>query len=123
MMKSKGGAGGLVYSTEHGRTCPGCRMPVAQCVCRQQAGALVPKADAVVRVFRETKGRGGKCVTVIKGVPLEALALATLAKSLKTSCGTGGTVKDGVIEIQGDHADLIVDKLKPYGWVVKRSGG
>ena len=115
------GLGGLVYSTEVGRTCPGCRQPVAQCTCKQNTA--VPAGDGVVRVSRDTKGRGGKCVTLIKGVPLDATGLAALGKTLKAACGTGGTVKDGVIEIQGDHCDLIIERLKKNGWVVKRAGG
>lgn len=118
-MKSRSG-GGLVYSTEHGRTCPDCRQPLASCSCKQ---ASVPVGDGVVRVSRETKGRGGKCVTVVKGVLLDAVALAALAKKLKAACGTGGTSKDGVIEIQGDHCELIVTRLKAEGFAVKRAGG
>jgi translation initiation factor 1 len=117
----KARTGGLVYSTELGRTCPACRRPIAECVCKQQSSA--PAGDGVVRVSRDTKGRGGKCVTLIKGVPLEATALAALGKTLKAACGSGGTVKDGVIEIQGDHCELVVERLKKNGWVVKRAGG
>lgn len=118
-MKSK--LGGLVYSTEHGKTCPGCRRPVAACVCSQKAA--VPAGDGVVRVSRDTKSRAGKCVTVIKGVPLAETELAALGKTLKAACGSGGTVKDGVIEIQGDHCDLVIERLKKSGCVVKRAGG
>jgi translation initiation factor 1 len=119
-MKSKGTTGGLVYSTEAGRMCPVCRNPVAQCSCRQ---AAAPKGDGVVRVSRETKGRGGKAVTVVRGVALAPDQLADLGKQLRTSCGSGGTVKDGVIEVQGDHADRVVDLLKARGLDVKRAGG
>ena len=110
----------LVYSTEHGRICPGCRQPLAACTCRQ---AALPAGDGVVRVARETKGRGGKCVTVIRGVPLAAAELTALAKTLKAACGTGGTTKDGVIEIQGDHGELVITRLKAQGFTVKRAGG
>src|SRR6478672_500884 len=99
------GVSRLVYSTESGRMCPNCRQAVAACVCGQ--ATLLP-AGGPVRVTRQTKGRGGKTVTVISGLPLEAMALAQLAKQLKATCGSGGTVKDGVIEVQGDHADLLV---------------
>jgi len=119
-MKSRNNQGGLVYSTEHGRTCPGCRQPVAACTCKQ---AVVPAGDGIVRVSRDTKSRGGKCVTVVKGVPLDAVALAALGKTLKAACGTGGTTKDGVIEIQGDHCELVMSKLKAQGYTVKRAGG
>lgn len=77
----------------------------------------------VVRVGRETKGRRGKGVTVVAGVPLAGEALAALASQLKRMCGSGGTVRDGVIEIQGDHRDQLVAELAKRGWTVKRSGG
>ena len=120
-MKSKSGNGGLVYSTDSGRMCPACRKPVADCVCNIQP--LLPKGDGVVRVSRETKGRGGKGVTLVKGAPLNAEALSTLGKQLKTACGSGGTVKDGVIEVQGDHCDRVLELLKAQGYTVKRAGG
>lgn len=114
-------AGGLVYSTSQGRMCPGCRQPIAQCQCRKTAPP--PATGGVVKVRRETKGRNGKGVTVISGVPLDAAGLAELGKQLKTQCGSGGTVKDGNIEIQGDHCDTVMEALKKRGWVVKRAGG
>ena len=82
-----------------------------------------PVSDGIVRVSRETKGRKGKGVTLIKGLALDAAALAQLGKQLKTACGSGGTVKDGVVEIQGDHCERVVEMLKQQGWVVKRAGG
>ncbi len=82
-----------------------------------------PKGDGIVRVARQTKGRKGKGVTLITGVPLTAEELKDLAKTLKQKCGSGGTVKDGVIEIQGDHRDVLVKELSTRGWVVKKSGG
>jgi translation initiation factor 1 len=118
----KAGSGGLVYSTEGGRMCPACRRPVDDCACAAQAAA-VPRGDGVVRVSRETKGRGGKAVTLVRGVALDALALAALGKRLRTACGSGGTVKDGVIEVQGDHCERVIGLLKGEGWVVKRAGG
>ena len=119
-MKKQGSGGGLVYSTDAGRMCPVCRNPVAQCSCRQ---AVAPRGDGVVRVSRETKGRGGKAVTLVRGVLLAPEPLAALGKELRASCGSGGTVKDGVIEVQGDHADRIVELLKARGHPVKRAGG
>ena len=119
-MKNTAGSGGLVYSTEAGRMCPGCRHPVAQCTCKQ---AAVARGDGVVRVSRETKGRGGKAVTVVRGLALPADQLADLGKQLRTSCGSGGTLKDGVIEVQGDHADRVVELLMARGHRVKRAGG
>ncbi len=79
--------------------------------------------DGIVRVGRETKGRKGKGVTVITGVPLGSAELETLASRLKKRCGAGGTIRNGVIEIQGDHRDLLVEELKKLNWTVKRSGG
>jgi len=82
-----------------------------------------PRGDGIVRVRRETQGRGGKTVTTISGVPLAGDALTALASELKRRCGTGGTAKDGVIEIQGDHRDVIVTELEARGYTVKRAGG
>jgi translation initiation factor 1 len=112
---------GIVYSTEHGKMCPAFGRPVSGCVCRHKKDS--PKGDGIVRVGRETKGRKGKGVTVISGLPLEVGAIKILAAELKKKCGTGGTVKDGIIEIQGDHRDLLVAELEKKGWTVKRSGG
>lgn len=114
-------AGGLVYSTEHGRMCPACRKPIADCVCTKAKPA--PKSDGIVRVRLETKGRKGKGVTVILGVPLAGEALELLGKQLKQRCGSGGTVKDGAIEIQGDHRALVMEELGKKGWTVKKAGG
>jgi translation initiation factor 1 len=79
--------------------------------------------NGVVRVSRESKGRGGKTATVIKGLALNGDALIELAKKLKAACGSGGAVKDGVIEIQGDHCDKVVVLLEKDGIKSKRSGG
>jgi len=76
-----------------------------------------------VRVSLDTKGRKGKGVTVVKGVPLDAAALTQLGKQLKASCGSGGTVKDGVIEVQGDRRDTVIAALQKQGYTVKRAGG
>lgn len=122
-MKNKLSTGGLVYSTDAGRMCPVCRQPVAQCHCKQ-AAAGVPAGDGVVRVSRETKGRGGKAVTLVKGLAVGADELTVLGKQLKAACGSGGTVKDGVIELQGDHVERVVAALKAQGHPnVKRAGG
>lgn len=114
--------GGLVYSTESGRMCPACRQPAAQCLCRAVDRAA-PVGDGVVRVSRQSKGRGGKTVTLVKGVALDAIALAALGKQLRTACGSGGTVKDGVIEVQGDHCDVVMQTLGKLGHAAKRAGG
>ncbi|MBU3671182.1 MAG: stress response translation initiation inhibitor YciH [Sinobacteraceae bacterium] len=78
---------------------------------------------SMVRVGRETQGRGGKGVSVITGLPLTQERLEELAKQLKKRCGCGGTVRNGVIEIQGDHRDLLVAELTRLGYPAKRSGG
>ena len=114
-------SGGLVYSTDAGRMCPTCRRAVAQCTCKR--AAVVPAGDGIVRVQRETKGRGGKTATLVKGLALDAMALALLGKQLRAACGSGGTVKDGVIEVQGDHVDLVMEALKKHGHNPKRAGG
>jgi translation initiation factor 1 len=116
----------LVYSTDGGRvdTCPNCGLPYKKCRCgtvpRQ---APTKKSDGIVRVIRDRKHRGGKTVTVINGVMGSEAELATLAQQLKKLCGSGGTVKDGVIEIQGDHCDKVQAKLSEQGYRVKRAGG
>ena len=86
-----------VYSSDRGRICPGCRMPEAGCQCRGKTRP--PAGDGVVRVRRERKGRRGKPVTTIAGAPLDAAGLRELASELKRHCGSGGSAKDGVIEI------------------------
>ena len=101
----------LVYSTGIGRIAPAPKNPRA------------PRGDGIVRVRRETGGRGGKTVTAIYGVALAEEPLKELAGALKRLCGTGGTVKDGTIEIQGDHRDRIVAALEQRGYTVKLAGG
>ncbi|GJM44653.1 MAG: translation initiation factor [Gemmatimonadota bacterium] len=125
----------IVYSTGAGRICPDCSQPVKKCRCRaaeRAHGGRSPDAaspaparagDGRVRVRRETKGRKGKGVTVVTGVPLAGDELAELGAQLKRRCGAGGTVKDGTIEIQGDHRDVVVSELQKRGWDVKRAGG
>lgn len=116
--------GGLVYSTDAGRMCPQCRQPLAQCRCTAEAAQRQrAAADGIVRVGRETKGRGGKAVTIVRGLPLDAAALAAMGTRLKTLCGSGGTAKDGVVEIQGEHRDKVVAHLQAAGYTVKKAGG
>ena len=111
-----------VYSTEHGRICPECGKPVDRCDCRSKKGS--PTAgDGTVRLRREVKGRGGKTVIVITGLPLDDKSLGTLGKKLKKRCGTGGCVKDGAIEIQGEHRDTLNVELTKLGYRVKLAGG
>ena len=116
----KSAAGGLVYSTDSGRMCPDCRQSVTSCTCKAQPS---PKTDGVVRVSLQTKGRGGKSVTLVKGLPLDAAALSVLGKQLRSACGSGGTVKEGVVEVQGDHVTTVMAALQKQGYNVKRAGG
>ncbi len=102
--------------------CPACRRPLAQCSCRK-AAVSTAAADGILRVLRETKGRGGKAVTVVRGAPGDAAELAALGQALKAACGTGGTVKDGLIEVQGDHVEKVMLLLQQRGFKVKRAGG
>jgi translation initiation factor 1 len=102
--------------------CPNCRRAVRACVCPKGAPGAT-RAAAAVRVGRETKGRAGKGVTVVTGLPLTAAEIEALAGDLKKRCGSGGTVRGAVIEIQGDHRDTIVAELAKRGWPAKKSGG
>ena len=97
------------------------KKPQIQCICKQKHSSI--KGDGIVRVGRETKGRKGKGVTIISGLDLNETLLKELARKLKQKCGSGGSVKNGVIEIQGDHRDELVEHLKNIGYTTKRSGG
>jgi translation initiation factor 1 len=110
-----------VYSTEHGRMCPKCGRPLENCTCGKTTAQ--PKGDGVVRVRVESKGRRGKTVTTISGLLLGEEDLKKVSSELKQMCGAGGAVKDGVIEIQGDHAAALLPELKKRGFTVKRAGG
>ena len=81
------------------------------------------QGDGIVRLIRETKGRKGKGVTLITGVPLDIEGLKKLATTLKQKCGSGGSIKERVIEIQGDHRDMLEQELVGMGYKVKRAGG
>lgn len=119
-MSSLAALGGLVYSTDAGRHCPDCSQPLAACTCGQP---VVAAGNGIARVRRESKGRGGKTVTTISGVPLAGEELKALATALKKRCGTGGALKDGVIEIQGEHVELLIGELEKRGFKAKKSGG
>ena len=79
--------------------------------------------DGVVRIFRERGGRGGKIVTVVRGLPERGSALDARAAGLRRLCGAGGTVKGGAVEIQGDHRERVADRLRALGYTVKLAGG
>lgn len=121
MSRQKNSGSRLVYSTDGGRLCPQCLRPVGECVCGDSRPAA--NGDGIVRLHRETKGRGGKAVTVVTGLPLGGEALRSLASQLKKKCGVGGALKDGNIEIQGDQRDTLRAELEKLGYRVKLSGG
>lgn len=116
----------LVYSTESGRICLKCKQPTAKCTCKKKETAkkqsIYPN-DGIVRIRREVKGRKGKTVTSIFGIPLDDKNILQFAKILKRLCGTGGTVKDGIIVIQGDHRETLLKEVKKKGFTVKIAGG
>jgi len=100
----------LVYSTDGGR------------IDKPEIKETAPQGDGIVRIHRETKGRKGKGVTLIKGLQLEGKAIKMLAKEIKKRTGTGGSVKDFVIEIQGDQREMIKTLLEKKGYKVKLAG-
>lgn len=110
-----------VYSSVRGRLCPACGEAHGRCRCGKGKGR--PDGDGVARVRREKKGRGGKTVTTISGLSLDQVALRDLTTALKRRCGAGGALKDGVVEIQGDHADVLMAELEARGLKAKRAGG
>lgn len=112
----------VVYSTDQGRHCPECNQPIKQCCCKQLQ-QQAPSGDGIVRIQRETKGRKGKGVTLITGLALAEKQLKELAKELKQKCSTGGAIKDGVIEMQGDQRNILQQLLQAKGFTVKLSGG
>jgi translation initiation factor 1 len=112
----------VVYSTETGRFCPHCSHPVADCQCQKQQNNTI-SGDGTIRILRETKGRKGKGVSLITGLPLTASELKKLAKEIKQRCGAGGAVKGGIVEIQSDQREIIQQLLKQKGYDAKISGG
>ena len=116
----------LVYSTESGRLCPSCGNPATKCTCKKKKGKKKQQEyqnDGIIRIRREVKGRKGKTVTTIFGIPLDDKELKQFAKTLKRCCGAGGSVKDGVVIIQGDHKEVLFQEIKKQGYTVKIAGG
>ena len=115
----------LVYSTESGQICSDCQKPVSECACKKKRPKthLKTKPDGIIRIRREVKGRKGKTVLVIYGFQPNQVELKTLAKQLKQQCGTGGSMKDDMIIIQGYHREKLMKLLKAQGHKVKLSGG
>ena len=134
MNNGRGDRGGdrLVYSSESGCVCPACGRSETRCHCRGKGARARIKAreesesaiagDGIVRVGRSTKGRRGKTVSTVTGIPMAEEELVVLAGELKRRCGSGGALKDGVIEIQGDHRDTLIEELEKRGFKVKRAG-
>ncbi len=112
---------GFNMGPEWKQSAPGSKFPPRKQ--KKQKQQPKQKNDGVVRVGRETKGRKGAGVTVITGIPSHPEALEKLARKFKQLCGTGGTLKNGVIEIQGDHRDILVAELQKLDYTVKKAGG
>ena len=121
MSKGDNKSSRLVYSTASGRLCPQCHRAVAECVCGKDRPVAL--GDGIVRLRRETKGRGGKAVSIVTGLPLAGAELKALAKALKQRCGVGGAIKGAEIEIQGDQRAVLKVELEKRGYKVKISGG
>jgi translation initiation factor 1 len=109
----------VVYSTDQGKHCPECSRPLEDCGCQQR----VASADGIVRLQRQVKGRNGKPVTIITGLPLTGADLKKLAKQLKSKCGVGGSIEAQNIIIQGDKREFLQSELETLGYTVKLAGG
>ena len=115
----------LVYSTETGRICPACGRPKAKCACKRGKSRTQNQqpADGTIRIRREVKGRKGKTVTTIAGFSEKPGAIKKIAADLKNRCGTGGSIKDNTIILQGDHREVVIKELRRRGFTVKLAGG
>lgn len=111
----------LVYSSAGDNNCADCGKSLRKCTCADRSSKSSAAQGSVI-ISKETKGRKGKGVTLIKGVAAKEAELKILAKKLKSLCGSGGTVKDGVIEIQGDHRETLKHYLDSHFQSVKTSG-
>lgn len=112
----------LAYDSALGGSCPRCRKTLSKCRCAEQIAANVrPQGDGIVRIRREVKN--GKPVTVVLGLPCNQAELKDMAAKLKAACGSGGTAKDGAVEIQGDHRDRVAEYLRKAGHEVRFAGG
>ena len=115
----------LVYSTDSGRICLDCGKTAQKCSCKRKKANLQSniQSDGIIRIRRELKGRKGKTVTTISGFQEGTDDLKRIAKNLKSRCGTGGSIKSGIIIIQGDHKQTIQMELQKQGFKVKLAGG
>ena len=111
--------GRLVYSTDKGRVCPTCGWPVHDCKCSTAVADQVVPNRVVAKLRVEKKGRGGKIVTVVFDLPRNVTFLKDLSQELKRACGTGGTVVEDTVELQGDLRDRVREFLLKKGFVVK----
>jgi translation initiation factor 1 len=109
----------VVYSTDAGRICPGCGWPERDCKCSSSAATESIPGRIVAKLRMEKKGRGGKTVTVVDGLPRNAAFLKELSQELKRACGTGGAVGEGAVELQGDLRERVREFLTKKGFVVK----
>ncbi len=116
-MADRGGR--VVYSTGVGRVCPGCGWPAKDCTCSTRSARAPVPARIVAKLRMEKKGRSGKTVTVVDGLPRNDAFLKDLCQELKRACGTGGTVVEGAVELQGDLRDRVRDVLQKKAFVVK----
>jgi translation initiation factor 1 len=112
----------LVYSTDQGRLCPECQQATGKCQCKSNSTSI-PEGDGIARIRRETKGRKGKGVSIVNGLLLDDTALKNLAKELRQKLSTGGAIKDGEMEFQGDHRQALKTLLEAKGFQVKLAGG
>ncbi len=121
-MKLKKDDGGFVFSTADGKLCPKCGKAENKCKCPKGKNAVViaPAEDGIIRLKRETKGRKGAGVTLVEGLGSEKAE--EIGKSLKKKCGVGGSVKNGIIEIQGEQRERVKEELEKLGYKVKICG-
>ncbi|MDD5130381.1 MAG: stress response translation initiation inhibitor YciH [Candidatus Omnitrophica bacterium] len=118
-MENKDLGSRLVYSTAQGKICQDCAQPVNNCICHKVKKNTMPDTDGVVRLRYEIKGRQGKGMTLISGLPLHEEGLLEIAKNLKQRFGTGGAVKDFIIQLQGDFRRQAAQELSKLGYNVK----
>ena len=115
-MKDLNAGSRLIYSTSSGSICPECGKPVRECICREIKKKSLPNVSGILKISYDTKGRKGKGMTLIKGLPLSETGLLDLAKKFKQKFGTGGSVKDYTIELQGDHREEVAQELSKLGY-------
>ena len=109
----------FVFSTEHGKLCPKCEQPHSDCICIENRKKQVNVSNGPIQISRQSKGRNGKYVTVISGLPINQEELKETASNLKKTCNAGGSIKNNNIEIQGDQRKVVASKLREKGWQFK----